>query len=154
MSMSIRDNIAYARPEASMEDVMAAARLAHAEEFIQRFPDGYDTLVGERGVQLSGGQRQRVAIARAMLKDPRILILDEATSALDAESEHLVREAMGRLMKSRTVVVIAHRLSTVRDADLVIVLVGGRIIQQGTHDELIRDRDGVYFGLVERQLRG
>ena len=152
MSTSIRDNIAYGRPDASFEDIKSAALSAHAEEFIQRFPNGYDTLVGERGVQLSGGQRQRIAIARAMLKDPKILILDEATSALDAESESLVQEALQRLMRGRTVLVIAHRLSTVRYADQVVVLAQGRIVQKGTHDELIQDKQGVYFHLVEKQM--
>lgn len=152
MSTSIRNNIAYGRPDAALSDIQAVARLSHAEEFILRFPDGYDTLVGERGVQLSGGQRQRIAIARAMLKDPRILILDEATSALDADSEHLVQEALQRLMQGRTVLVIAHRLSTVRHADRVIVLERGRIVQQGSHDELIQDRQGSYYNLVQKQL--
>ena len=152
MSTSIRDNIAYGRPDAPFEDIKSAAMSAHAEEFIQRFPAGYDTLVGERGVQLSGGQRQRIAIARAMLKDPKILILDEATSALDAESESLVQEALQRLMRGRTVLVIAHRLSTVRHADQVVVVAHGRIVQKGTHDELIQDRQGVYYHLVEKQM--
>ncbi len=152
MSTSIRDNIAYGRPDASFEDIKSAALSAHAEEFIQRFPNGYDTLVGERGVQLSGGQRQRIAIARAMLKDPKILILDEATSALDAESESLVQEALQRLMRGRTVLVIAHRLSTVRYADQVVVLAHGRIVQKGTHDDLIQNKQGVYFHLVEKQM--
>ncbi len=154
MSTSIRDNIAYGRPDASLTDIQAAARSSHAEEFIQRFPQGYDTLVGERGVQLSGGQRQRLAIARAMLKDPRLLILDEATSALDAESEHLVQEALQRLMKGRTVLVIAHRLSTVRHADRVIVLGSGKIVQQGGHEELLKDTSGAYYQLVQKQMSG
>ena len=119
--------------------------------FIERFPEGLATPVGERGVQLSGGQKQRIAIARAVLKDPAILILDEATSALDAESEHLVKEALDRLMTGRTTMVIAHRLSTVRDADRVLVMNGGRIEQSGTHDSLMA-QDGIYKKLVERQL--
>lgn len=152
MSTSLRNNIAYGRPDAPLSDIETVARLSHAEEFILRFPEGYDTRVGERGVQLSGGQRQRIAIARAMLKDPRILILDEATSALDADSEHWVQEALQRLMQGRTVLVIAHRLSTVRHADRVIVLERGRIVQQGSHEELIQDRLGSYYNLVQKQL--
>jgi ATP-binding cassette subfamily B protein len=148
---SIADNIRYGRPTAPMEDVREAARAANAEAFIDEFPEGFDTLVGERGVRLSGGQKQRVAIARALLKDPRILVLDEATSALDAESEHLVQEALDHLMIGRTTLVIAHRLSTVRDADRVVVLDAGRIVESGTHDELV-DHDGAYRKLVERQF--
>lgn len=148
---SVRDNIRYARPDASDEDVLAAAKAANAHEFIADFPEGYDTLVGERGVRLSGGQKQRVAIARALLKDPRILVLDEATSALDAESEHLVQEALERLMVGRSTLVIAHRLSTVKDADRVLVLDAGRVVEQGSHGELVA-RDGLYRQLVERQF--
>ncbi len=150
-SASIADNIRYGRPDATDVEVEAAAKLANAHPFISGFPDGYQTLVGERGVQLSGGQKQRVAIARAVLKDPRILILDEATSALDAESEHLVREALERLMQGRTTLVIAHRLSTVRDAHRVVVLEGGRVVQSGTHDALVGE-EGLYRRLVERQF--
>ena len=150
-STSIADNIRYARPGASDEDVIAAAKVANAHEFVTRFPDGYRTSVGERGVQLSGGQKQRIAIARAVLKDPRILVLDEATSALDAESEHLVKEALDRLMKGRTTLVIAHRLSTVRDADRVVVIDRGTIVQSGDHQTLMEE-DGLYRRLVERQL--
>ncbi len=148
---SVRDNIRYARPDATDEDVLRAARAANAHDFISEFPEGYDTLVGERGVRLSGGQKQRVAIARALLKDPRILVLDEATSALDAESEHLVQEALDRLMQGRSTLVIAHRLSTVKDADRVLVLDAGRVVEQGSHAELIA-RDGLYRQLVERQF--
>jgi ATP-binding cassette subfamily B protein len=150
-SGTIADNIRYGRAGASDAEVEAAARAANAWDFIQRFPDGSRTLVGERGVQLSGGQKQRVAIARAVLKDPRILILDEATSALDAESEHLVKEATRRLMDGRTTLIIAHRLSTVRDADRVFVLDGGQIVQAGSHTALMAE-EGVYRRLVERQL--
>jgi ATP-binding cassette subfamily B protein len=130
---------------------MAAARAANAHDFITKFPEGYKTLVGERGVQLSGGQKQRVAIARAVLKDPRLLVLDEATSALDAESEHLVKEALDRLMKGRTTLIIAHRLSTVVGADRVLVLDGGRIVQSGDHSALVAE-EGLYRRLVERQF--
>jgi ABC transporter fused permease/ATP-binding protein len=152
MSTSIRENICYARPDASFDEVKKAAASAFADEFIKGFPGGYETLVGERGVQLSGGQRQRVAIARAMLKNPRILILDEATSALDAESEHLVQEALRKLMVNRTVLVIAHRLSTVRHADRIIVLEKGAIVQVGKHDDLIKNTDGVYYALLQKQM--
>jgi ATP-binding cassette subfamily B protein len=150
---SIRENILYGRPAASIEDVVAAAKAANAHEFITEFTAGYDTMVGERGVRLSGGQKQRVAIARALLKDPRILVLDEATSALDAESEHLVQEALARLMAGRTTLVIAHRLSTVKEADCVLVLDGGRVVQSGSHGELV-EQEGLYRRLVQRQLRG
>jgi ABC-type multidrug transport system fused ATPase/permease subunit len=148
---SIAENIRYGRPGASLEEVQDAARTANAALFIERFPEGYETLVGERGVQLSGGQKQRVAIARAVLKDPRILVLDEATSALDAESEHLVKEALERLMRGRTTLIIAHRLSTVKDAHRVLVIDGGRIVQSGAHADLLRE-DGLYRRLVERQF--
>jgi ABC transporter fused permease/ATP-binding protein len=150
-SSSIAENIRYGRPSATDADVEAAARTANAEEFIQRFPDRYQTLVGERGVQLSGGQKQRIAIARAALKDPRILILDEATSALDAESEHWVKDALDRLMQGRTTLIIAHRLSTVLGANRVLVLDGGRIVQSGSHRALMGE-EGLYRRLVERQF--
>jgi ABC transporter fused permease/ATP-binding protein len=148
---SIADNIRYGRPDASDEEVRQAARDANAATFIEAFPEGYETLVGERGVRLSGGQKQRVAIARAVLKNPRILILDEATSALDAESEHLVHEALERLMEGRTTIVIAHRLSTVRKADRVVVLDQGAVVESGNHTDLMRS-DGLYRRLVERQF--
>jgi ABC transporter fused permease/ATP-binding protein len=150
-SSSIADNIRYGKAGASQAEVEAAARAANAHDFISRFPQGYDTLVGERGVQLSGGQKQRVAIARAVLKDPRLLILDEATSALDAESEHLVKDALDRLMQGRTTLIIAHRLSTVMDADRVLVLEGGKIVQSGSHSALM-GQEGLYRRLVERQF--
>jgi ABC transporter fused permease/ATP-binding protein len=150
-STSIADNIRYGRPEATDAEVEAAAKTANAHNFISGFPEGYQTLVGERGIQLSGGQKQRVAIARAVLKDPKILILDEATSALDAESEHLVREALERLMKGRTTLVIAHRLSTVKDANRVVVLDAGHVVQVGTHSALVGE-EGLYRRLVERQF--
>ncbi len=150
-STTVAENIRYGRPEATDEEVEAAAKLANAHGFISGFPEKYQTLVGERGIQLSGGQKQRVAIARAVLKDPRILILDEATSALDAESEHLVREALERLMKGRSTLVIAHRLSTVKDANRVLVMEAGAVAQAGTHAELV-EADGLYRRLIERQF--
>lgn len=153
-SCSIYDNIGYGAGEApvSREAIEAAAKAANAHEFIVNFPDGYATAVGERGVQLSGGQKQRVAIARAVLRNPRLLILDEATSALDANSEHLVQEALERLMRQRTTLVIAHRLSTVAGADRVIVIDQGRIAQSGTHAGLMAEPDGLYRELVQRQF--
>ena len=150
-STSIEENVRYGRSNATREEVLKACEVANARGFIERFPEGLATPVGERGVQLSGGQKQRIAIARAVLKDPAILILDEATSALDAESEHLVKEALDRLMTGRTTMVIAHRLSTVRDADRVLVMDGGKIAQSGTHDSLMA-QEGIYKKLVERQL--
>jgi ABC transporter fused permease/ATP-binding protein len=153
-STSILENVRYGRPEASEAEVRDALRAANALAFVEAFPEGLATRVGERGQQLSGGQKQRIAIARALLKDPRILLLDEATSALDAESEALVQEALGRLMKGRTSIVIAHRLSTVIGADRVVVVDGGQVAESGTHAELIA-RGGAYARLVERQvLRG
>ncbi|MEZ4808077.1 MAG: ABC transporter transmembrane domain-containing protein [Flavobacteriales bacterium] len=149
---SIRENIAYGRPGASDAEVEEAARKANAHEFIERFPEGYGTVVGERGVQLSGGQRQRIAIARAVLKDPAILILDEATSSLDTASEKLVQDALDALMKGRTSIVIAHRLSTVRNADKILVLDKGTVVQSGPHDELIADVDGLYHSLSRLQF--
>jgi ABC transporter fused permease/ATP-binding protein len=148
---SIADNIRYGRPEATDAEVRAAAEAANAVGFIDAFPEGFGTMVGERGVQLSGGQKQRVAIARALLKDPRILVLDEATSALDAENEHLVQEALERLMRGRTTFVIAHRLSTIQGADRVVVLEKGRVVEQGSHAELVA-KGGLYHRLVERQF--
>jgi ABC transporter fused permease/ATP-binding protein len=151
-STSVARNISYGRETATAAEIEAAALAANAHEFIARFPEGYKTQVGERGVQLSGGQKQRVAIARAVLKDPEILILDEATSALDAESEFLVKEALERLMEGRTTLIIAHRLSTVRDADRVVVLDQGRVVQVGSHEELMREEEGIYHRLVQRQF--
>lgn len=149
---SIAENIRYGRPDATDEQVRAAAEAANALGFIERFERGLATEVGERGVRLSGGQKQRIAIARAILKNPAILVLDEATSALDTESEHLVQEALERLMQGRTTLIIAHRLSTVRDADRVVVLEGGVLVEQGSHDELMELRDGRYRALVEGQF--
>ncbi len=151
-SGTIRENIAYARPGASMEDVESAARAAHAHEFVERLPERYETVVGERGIKLSGGQRQRVAIARAILKDPLILILDEATSSLDTESERLIEDALSRLLVGRTTLIIAHRLSTVRRADRLVVLDRGRIVEEGSHSELM-ELGGLYARLYQRQFR-
>ena len=151
---TIRDNIAYgAAGELSQAEIEAAARDAHAHDFITAFPDGYDTVIGERGTKLSGGQKQRVALARAIVADPRVLILDEATSNLDAESEAAVQAALARLMRGRTTIIVAHRLSTVRDADRIVVLDGARVVEQGRHDELMARR-GTYHRLVEHQLIG
>jgi subfamily B ATP-binding cassette protein MsbA len=147
---TVMENIAYARPDASREDVLQAARIARCDEFVRELSNGYDTIVGERGVKLSGGQRQRVAIARAVLADPRILILDEATSSLDSESEAAIQEGLGELMKGRTTFVIAHRLSTIRNADTILVLEGGRIVERGSHRDLLA-RGGRYFDLYTRQ---
>lgn len=148
---SISENIAYGKPEASEKDIYEAAQKANALEFIERFPDKFDTIVGERGTQLSGGQRQRIAIARAILKDPKILILDEATSSLDSESEKWVQEALEELMKGRTSIVIAHRLSTIRKADEIVVMEQGRIVEQGNHEELMKEADGKYKKLIQLQ---
>jgi subfamily B ATP-binding cassette protein MsbA len=147
---TIRENIAYARPDATDQEIRAAAHVANADEFIHRFEDGYDTVVGERGVKLSGGQRQRLAIARAIIADPRLLILDEATSSLDSESEALIRDGLRRLRQGRTTFVIAHRLSTIQSADQILVLDDGRIVERGTHTELLRN-GGLYRALYERQ---
>jgi subfamily B ATP-binding cassette protein MsbA len=151
-SGTVRENIAYARPDASEADVLSAARAAHAIEFIDRLPAGLDTLVGERGVKLSGGQRQRIALARVFLKDPAIVVLDEATSSLDNESERLVEEAMEELLRGRSTLIIAHRLRTVRRADRVLVLDHGRIVEEGTHEELSTG-SGVYGRLYRAELR-
>ncbi len=148
---TIRENIAYGKPDATEAEIKAAAQQANADAFILRFPEGYETVVGERGVKLSGGQRQRIAIARALLKDPTILILDEATSALDSESEALVQEALNNLMQGRTSFVIAHRLSTIRTADLILVMEDGQIREYGRHEELIQKEAGIYRRLVALQ---
>jgi subfamily B ATP-binding cassette protein MsbA len=147
---TVLENIAYARPHAASEDVLRAARIAHCDEFVRRLPQGYDTVVGERGVKLSGGERQRVAIARAILADPRILILDEATSSLDSESEALIQEGLTELMRGRTTFVIAHRLSTIRRADTILFLEQGQIVERGRHDELLA-LGGRYHSLYTRQ---
>jgi subfamily B ATP-binding cassette protein MsbA len=151
-SGTIGDNIRYGRLSASAGEIEAAARSAHVLEFAEKLPEGLEARVGERGLTLSGGQRQRVAIARAILKDPRILILDEATSALDSESESLVQEALGRLLAGRTSFVIAHRLSTVRRADVILVLDQGRLVESGRHEDLLV-RGGLYARLHQTQFR-
>jgi ATP-binding cassette subfamily B protein/subfamily B ATP-binding cassette protein MsbA len=148
---SVRDNIAYGRHTALFEEVEDAARRANAHEFIEKLPDGYDTFIGERGVKLSGGQQQRLAIARAILASPQILILDEATSNLDTESEQLIQSSMADLLAGRTTFMIAHRLSTVRRADLILLMEDGRIIERGTHEELMNAR-GAYYEMVLRQM--
>ncbi len=148
---TIAENIAYGRPGATIEEIVWAAKQANADEFIRDLPEGYETLVGERGIKLSGGQRQRIAIARAILKDAPILVLDEATSALDSESEALIQGALERLMKGRTSIVIAHRLSTVAGLDRIVVMENGKIVEEGAHHELLENPDGVYAGLWGRQ---
>jgi subfamily B ATP-binding cassette protein MsbA len=150
-SGSVRENVAYARPDASDADVVAAARAAHAWEFIERLPEGLDTRVGDRGVKLSGGQRQRIAIARVFIKNPAVVILDEATSSLDGESEQLVSAAMEQLLQGRSTLIIAHRLSTVRRADRVLVIDRGQIIEEGSHAALLAE-DGMYARLYRVQF--
>ena len=150
---TIADNIRFGRPEATDEEVRRAAALAHAAEFVQSLPDGYNTLVGERGIKLSGGQRQRIAIARAILKDAPILILDDATSSLDSESEALIQDALWTLMAGRTAIVIAHRLSTVRRMDSLVVIDAGRIVEQGSHEHLLA-LGGIYASLWSHQSGG
>ncbi len=149
---TIMENIAYGKPNATFEEIRQAAQQAYALEFIEKFPEQFETIVGERGIKLSGGQRQRIAIARAILKNPEILILDEATSSLDAESEYWVQEALKTLMKNRTTIIIAHRLATIREVDRIYVLDKGQIIEQGTHESLLERTEGVYSNLIKFQL--
>eukprot|EP01137_Pigoraptor_chileana_P035614 Opistho-2@29922 len=149
---SIAENIRYGREAAGFDEVVAAAKLANLHDFVESLPDKYDTLVGEKGTQLSGGQKQRVAIARALVREPKLLLLDEATSALDAESEKIVQEALDRASAGRTTIVIAHRLSTVRNAHAIAVVRGGRIVELGRHDDLIAQK-GFYRDLVSKQMQ-
>ena len=151
-SGTLEDNIKYGRTDATPAQIQAAAAAANAHEFISQLPDGYATVVGERGVKLSGGQRQRIAIARAILRDPRILIFDEATSALDTASERMIQQAMDRLMKGRTAFIIAHRLSTIQKADLILVMEQGRLAEKGTHAELLAS-GGLYARLHALQFQ-
>jgi ABC-type multidrug transport system fused ATPase/permease subunit len=150
---TIKENIAYGKPNASISEINEAARKANALEFIDTFPEKFETIVGERGIKLSGGQRQRIAIARAVLKDPSILILDEATSSLDSESEREVQEALDKLMVGRTSFVIAHRLSTIRKADKIVVIDKGVVRESGTHDELMQLENGMYRTLSNLQTQ-
>ena len=148
---TVAENIAYGQPDATIKDIIRAAKAANAHDFIVGFPDGYDTLVGERGQSLSGGERQRISIARAILHDPRILILDEATSSVDTESEKLIQEAIGRLVADRTTIAIAHRLSTLRRANRLVILEKGELVEQGTHEELAEKEGGIYARLLRMQ---
>jgi len=150
---TIRENISYGNPDASNSDILQAAEQANAMEFIDRFPEALDTIVGERGVRLSGGQKQRIAIARAILKNPAILLLDEATSSLDAESEKVVQDALENLLEGRTSIIIAHRLSTIRNVDQIIVIDQGRVVEKGRHDDLMKNKDGLYYSLARLQFQ-
>jgi len=148
---TVRENLLYARPDATEAEMIAAARAANAHEFIAALPEGYETTVGERAFRLSGGERQRLSIARALLKDPRILVLDEATSSLDATSEHLIQQALETLLAGRTSLIIAHRLSTIRNADRILVLDRGNLVESGRHDDLLAE-GGLYATLYRRQF--
>jgi ATP-binding cassette subfamily B protein len=149
---TIADNIAYGKPEASREEIIAAAKIAAAHDFIQSFPEGYDTMVGERGVTLSGGQKQRIAIARAVICDPRILILDDSTSSVDTETEHIIQEALATIMNDRTTFVIAQRLLTLKKADQILVLDKGKVVERGRHEQLLEE-NGLYRQIYDLQLR-
>ncbi len=148
---TVAENLHYGKPDASRDELIAAARAANAHDFIIQLPDGYETEIGERGVKLSGGQKQRLALARAILADPRILILDEATSSVDAEAEYLIQQALERVLENRTALIIAHRLSTIRNANKIIVLDRGRIAEAGNHEELMQN-GGLYSQLYQRQM--
>jgi ATP-binding cassette subfamily B protein len=148
----LKDNISYGKTDATMEDIIASAKAANIHDFIASLPKGYDTEVGERGVTLSGGEKQRVAIARALLMDPRILVLDDSTSSVDTETEHLIQNALEKLMKNRTTFVIAQRLSTVKRADKIVILEEGEIVEQGTHEQLL-EKGGIYAQIYEMQFR-
>jgi len=148
---TVTENITYSQPDALAEEVVAAAKASCAHEFVEEFPDKYDTIIGERGVKLSGGQKQRISLARAILRDPEILILDEATSSLDSESEALIQEALKTILKDRTTLVIAHRLSTVMDADKIVVIENGVIVEEGPHEELLQRR-GKYYDMFTKQM--
>jgi len=151
---SIAENITYGRPTANKSDVRKAGKAAYVDEFVGELSQGYDSLVGEKGIKLSGGQRQRVAIARALLKDSPILVLDEATSALDSKSEKYIQDGLRQLMKNRTSLVIAHRLSTIQRMDRIVVMDKGRVVQNGTHTQLLKDKDGIYAQLWSHQSGG
>jgi ABC-type multidrug transport system fused ATPase/permease subunit len=152
--LSISENIAYAKPDASFQEIEAAAKIANAEEFIDKLDQKYDTMVGERGIKLSGGQRQRIGIARAILANPKVLIFDEATSNLDSYSEKLIQDAMDKISKGRTMIIIAHRLSTIKKADKILVLENGSLVESGSHQELSRISGGLYAKLIELQELG
>ena len=149
---SVRDNILYGKPDATEEEILLASKRANIHDYVMSLPNGYDTVIGERGVKLSGGQKQRLSIARVFLKNPPILILDEATSALDNTTEILIQQSLDELCKGRTTIVVAHRLSTVKNATEIAVVSNGKIVEQGTHDELVK-KDGVYAGLYSLQFR-